>query len=42
MAEKEAKPDLVGLVAEIAREESRRLYEKRLAGLEKELAASTR
>jgi hypothetical protein len=35
----EAKPDLATLVAEIAREECRRLYEKRLAGLEEELAA---
>jgi hypothetical protein len=33
------RPDLEGLVAEIAREECRRLYEKRLAGLEEELAA---
>jgi hypothetical protein len=39
LPEDEAKPDLAGLVAEIAREECRRLYEKRLAGLEEELAA---
>jgi hypothetical protein len=39
MAEKEVKPDLASLVADIAREECRRLYEKRLAGLEEELAA---
>jgi ubiquitin len=39
MAEKEVKPDLAGLVAEIAREECRKLYEKRLTGLEEELAA---
>ena len=35
----EVRPDLVGLVADIAREECRKLYEKRLAGLEEELAA---
>jgi hypothetical protein len=40
--EKEAKPDLANLVADIAREEIRRLYEKRLAGLEGELAAPYR
>jgi hypothetical protein len=39
MAEKEAKPDLASLVADIAREECKKLYEKRLAGLEEELAA---
>ena len=39
MAEKEVKPDLAGLVAEIAREECRKLYERRLTGLEEELAA---
>jgi hypothetical protein len=40
MAEKEVKPDLASLVAEIAREECRKMYEKRLAGLEEELAAA--
>jgi hypothetical protein len=35
----ETKPDLAGLVADIAREECRKLYEKRLTGLENELAA---
>jgi hypothetical protein len=39
MAQKEVKPDLASLVAYIAREECRKLYEKRLAGLEEELAA---
>jgi hypothetical protein len=39
LTEAQAKPDLVSLVADIAREECRRLYEKRLAGLEEELAA---
>ena len=39
MAEKEVKPDLASLVADIAREECRKLYEKRLADLEEELAA---
>jgi hypothetical protein len=39
LPEDEAKPDLASLVADIAREECRRLYEKRLAGLEEELAA---
>ena len=39
MTEEQSKPDLAGLIAEIAREECRRLYEKRLAGLEEELAA---
>jgi hypothetical protein len=38
MAE-EVKPNLASLVAEIAREECRKLYERRLAGLEEELAA---
>jgi hypothetical protein len=38
LTETQAKPDLASLVAEIAREECRKLYEKRLAGLE-ELAA---
>jgi hypothetical protein len=37
--ETQNKLDLASLVAEIAREECRRLYEKRLAGLEEELAA---
>jgi hypothetical protein len=37
--ETQNKPDLASLVAEIAREECRRLYEKRLAGLGGELAA---
>jgi hypothetical protein len=39
LTEAQNKPDLARLVAEIAREECRRLYEKRLAGLEEELAA---
>ena len=39
MGEKEVKPDLATLVADIAREECGKLYEKRLAGLEEELAA---
>jgi hypothetical protein len=39
MAEREVKPDLASLVADIAREECRKLYEKRLAGLEEGLAA---
>jgi hypothetical protein len=39
MAEKQAKPDLASLVADIAREECRKLYERRLTGLEEELAA---
>jgi len=39
LAEIEVKPDLASLVAEIAREQCRKLYEKRLAGLEEELAA---
>jgi hypothetical protein len=39
LGEKRPKPDLATLVADIAREESRKLYEKRLAGLEEELAA---
>ena len=34
-----AKPDLASLIAHIAREECRKLYEKRLTGLEEELAA---
>jgi hypothetical protein len=39
LTEAQTKPDLATLVADIAREECRRLYEKRLAGLEEELAA---
>jgi hypothetical protein len=39
LIETQTKPDLATLVAEIAREECRRLYERRLAGLEEELAA---
>ena len=39
MGDEHAKRDLAILVADIAREECRRLYEKRLAGLEEELAA---
>jgi hypothetical protein len=39
LAEKEVKPDLASLVADIALDECRKLYEKRLAGLEEELAA---
>jgi hypothetical protein len=39
LTDPQTKPDLANLVAEIAREECRRLYEKRLAGLEEELAA---
>jgi ubiquitin len=39
LTEEQSKPDLAGLIAEIAREECRKLYEKRLAGLEEELAA---
>jgi hypothetical protein len=39
LAEKEIVPNLTSLVADIARDECRKLYEKRLAGLEEELAA---
>jgi len=39
LAEEEIRPDLESLVAEIAREECKKLYEKRLSGLEEELAA---
>lgn len=39
MAEEQVKPDLTSLVVDIAREECKKLYEKRLAGLEEELAA---
>lgn len=42
MAEKEVKPDLTGLLADIVREECRKLYKKRLADLEEELAAHYR
>jgi len=39
LGEERLKPDLATIVADIAREECRKLYEKRLAGLEEELAA---
>jgi len=39
LGQERPKPDLASLVADIAREECRKLYEKRLAGLEEELAA---
>jgi hypothetical protein len=39
MVENEVKPDIASLVADIAREECKKLYEKRLVGLEEELAA---
>lgn len=39
MAEKEVKPDLASMVAEIAKEECKKMCEKRLTGLEEELAA---
>jgi len=39
LAQEEVKPDLASLVAQIAREECKKLYEKRLRGLEEELAA---
>jgi hypothetical protein len=39
LGEEPPKPDLTTLVADIAIEECRKLYEKRLAGLEEELAA---
>jgi hypothetical protein len=39
LGEERPKPDLATLVADIAREECRNLYEKQLAGLEEELAA---
>jgi hypothetical protein len=39
LTDEQSKPDLAGLIADIAREECRRLYEKRLTGLEEELAA---
>jgi hypothetical protein len=37
LSNEKTKPDLATIVAEIAREECRRLYEKRLACLEEEL-----
>jgi hypothetical protein len=37
LSNEESKPDLATLVAEIARQECKKLYEKRLAGLEEEL-----
>jgi hypothetical protein len=39
LTETQSKPDLASLVADIAREECKKLYERRLAGLEEELAA---
>jgi hypothetical protein len=39
LTEEQSKPNLAGLIADIAREECSKLYEKRLAGLEEELAA---
>jgi hypothetical protein len=39
LAETQTKSDIASIVADIAREECRKLYEKRLAGLEEELAA---
>jgi hypothetical protein len=39
LTEAQNKPDIASLIADIAREECRRLCEKRLAGLEDELAA---
>jgi hypothetical protein len=42
LAQEEVKPDLASLVAEIAREEHKKLYETRLKGLEEELAAPYR
>lgn len=39
MAHEEVKPVVTSLVAEIAREEHKKLYEKMLTGLEEELAA---
>jgi hypothetical protein len=39
LAQEEVKPDLESLVAEIAREECKKLYEKRLIGLEEELVS---
>jgi hypothetical protein len=35
LTEEQSKSDLAGLIADIAREECRKLYEKRLAGLER-------
>jgi ubiquitin len=39
LTDEQSKTDLAGPIAGIAREECRELYEKRLAGLEEELAA---
>jgi hypothetical protein len=39
MAEEEVNTDLASLVAQIARDECKKMYEKRLTGLEEELAA---
>jgi hypothetical protein len=39
LSEERPKPDLATLVADIPREECRKLYEKRLPGQEEELAA---
>jgi hypothetical protein len=39
LGEERPTPDLATVVADIAREECRNLYERRLAGLEEELAA---
>jgi hypothetical protein len=39
LTEAQAKPDLASLIADIAREECRKLYYRRLTGLEEELAA---
>jgi len=39
LAQEEVEPDLASLVAEIARQECKKLYEKRLTGLEEKLAA---
>jgi hypothetical protein len=39
LSSEETKADLAIIVAGIAREECKKLYEKRLAGLEEELAA---
>jgi hypothetical protein len=39
LAEREVKPEFASLAADIAREECKRLCEKRLAGLEEELTA---
>jgi hypothetical protein len=39
LSDENRKTDLASLVADIAKEECRKMYEKRLAGLEEELAA---